>query len=120
MTAAALRRDPGNAFNALAHRARRTPPASLFALESAGLAAALAVWIWTPARMQLALPCLALSAFGLWGIMENVIAAGGRRMDPLFSVIVRSLQFVVAAAGAAAAAVAGYMIIGEMIGTVVS
>lgn len=120
MTAAALRRDPGNVFIALARGARRTPALTLIVLESAGLTLALMVWTWAPARWQLALPCLALSAFGLWGLTDKAIAAGGRRIDPLLFVILRSFQLAVAGAGVTAAAVACYLLIGRAIGTVIS
>jgi hypothetical protein len=120
VTAAALRRDPGNALNALARRARRTSHASLIALEAAGLTIALTVWVLAPGRWQLALPCLAVSAFGLWGLADKVIAAGGRRMDPLVFALLRVFQIVVAACGVAAAAVLGYLIVGRAIGTVIS
>jgi hypothetical protein len=120
VTAAALRRDPGNAFNALATRARRASPASLVALETAGLFAALVVWAFFPARWQYALPLLAFSALGLWGVIDKMIASRGRQIDPLVEAVLRGLQLLVAVAGVTAATIAGYLIIGGAIGTVVS
>jgi hypothetical protein len=116
MTASALRKHPGNILYALAKRARKTSGGALVALESAGLASALAIWIWAPAHWQLALPGLALAAFGLWGIIDKTVAARGRRPDPLVLVILQALRFVVAACGVAAAVSAGYLIVGYLMG----
>jgi len=120
VTAAALRRDPGNAFNALAARARRASPASLVALETLGLIAALAVWIFFPARWQFALPFLASSALGFWGVVDKLIVSRGRQIDPLLEVVLRGLQLLVAIGGVTAAAIAGYLIVGQAIGTIIS
>ncbi|MEO8193428.1 MAG: hypothetical protein ABI681_06225 [Gemmatimonadales bacterium] len=120
MTAASLRHDPGNALTALGDRARSMSSANLVALELAGLAIALALYMWLPRRLAFALPFLALSAFGLWGVVEHVVEERGRRMHRRARLLLRLFQLVFAVAGVVAAAATGYLIVGRLIGTVVS
>ncbi len=120
MTADTLRNDPGNALYALRSRARETDVARLVSVETAGLAGALGIWIWLPSRWPLALPFLALSAFGLWGVTDRTLVAGGRSMPVAFRYVLRSLRWIIVAAGVIAAAASVYLIVGEAIGTVVS
>src|SRR5215217_635515 len=81
MTAAALRRDPGNAFIAIGNAARSASIETLVGLETVGLLGALAIYFWAPSRWPFILPCLALSALGLWGVCELLIGVrnGHRR-----------------------------------------
>ena len=120
MTANVLRNDPGNALNALKARARATPGGRLFGLEATGLAIALAVWIWLPQRWPLALPFLAISAFGLWGATDRALIAGRRRLPRPVRYLLRALRWIVAAAGIIAAVSALYLFVGLLLGTVVS
>ncbi|MDO8502170.1 MAG: hypothetical protein Q7S20_10035 [Gemmatimonadaceae bacterium] len=120
MTADTLRNDPGNALTALAGSARRAPNGWLVGAESIGLAAALAVWIWTPDRWALALPFLALSAYGLWGVVEHVLQEGRRSLPGPVRMTLVAIRFLISAVGVAAAAAAGYAVVGAAIGTVIS
>ncbi len=117
VTVSLPRTEPGNALIALRKRARRTASRSLVTLECAGLAAALAIWIWAPGRWRLALPFLALSSFGLWGVTDRLISANRRRMDPLVEAALRSLRLAIAVAGTACAAAALYLALGKAIGS---
>ena len=120
MTADTLRNDPGNALNALKAQARRWREERLAGVEAIGLAVALAVWIWIPERWPIALPFLAMSAFGLWGITDRTLVAGRRRIPRPLRYALRGLRWVVAAAGVIAAAAALYLFFGALLGTVVS
>jgi hypothetical protein len=120
MSAAALRRDPGNALDALANRARRTSAELLVGVEITGLVIALAIWIFAPDHWILALPFLAMSAFAVSGVIDQTIVAAGRRIDPLMSAVLRSFRVTIVAAAIMALAIAGYIILGRMIGTVIS
>lgn len=120
MTADALRNDPGNALNALKTRARSTRADRLAEIEAAGFAVALAVWIWFPERWKLAIPFLALSAFGLWGITDRTLLSGWKRIPVPVRYVLRTLRWLFAAAGVIAAAATLYLIVGLLIGDVVS
>ncbi len=120
MTADILRNDPGNALSALKLRARRTGGARLFGFEAIGLAISLAVLIWLPERLPLALPFLAMSAFGLWGATDRALVTGWRKFPIPIRFLLRALRWLIAAAGVIAAAAALYVIVGVLLGTVVS
>ena len=120
MTADTLRNDPGNALNALKAQARRWRGERLAGIEAIGLAVALAVWIWIPDRWPFALPFLAMSAFGLWGITDRTLLAGRRRIPRPLRYALRGMRWLVAAAGVIAAVATLYLIFGALIGTVVS
>ena len=120
MTADTLRNDPGNALNALKAQARRWRGERLAGIEATGLAVALAVWIWIPARWPLALPFLAMSAFGLWGITDLTLIAGRGRIPRPLRYVLRGIRWLVAAVGVIAAAAALYLFFGALLGTVVS
>lgn len=120
MTADTLRNDPGNALNALKTQARSWRGERLAGIEAIGLALALAVWIWIPERWPLALPFLAMSAFGLWGITDRTLVAGRRKIPRPLRYALRGMRWLVAATGVIAAAAALYLFFGALIGTVVS
>ena len=120
MTADTLRNDPGNALNALKARARATAIHRLAGIEAVGLAAALAVWIWFPSRWPVALPFLAVSAFGLWGITDRKLLTGWRHIPVPIRYLLRAMRWLFAAAGVIAVAMAIYLIFGVLIGSVVS
>lgn len=119
MTADTLRNDPGNILNALAARARRARSSALAASESVGLAVALAVYVWLPGHWPVALPFLALSAFGLWGLADHVLGAGRRSLSPLMRVAVRSFRWIVGLAGVVTAASVIYILAGILIGEII-
>lgn len=116
MTADILRNDPGNALNALKARARITPSERLAGIEATGLGIALAVWIWLPERWAVALPFLALSAFGLWGITDRTLLSGWRRIPVPIRYLLRAIRWIFAAAGVIAAMATLYAIFGVVVG----
>jgi len=67
---------PSNAtiFTVLADRARLAPDGRLVAYAGAGILAIGIVLIVHPAWWLLVLPCLAFSAFGVWGIADRIVA----------------------------------------------
>ncbi len=120
MTAETLRNDPGNALNALKARARSTRAERLAGIEAAGFAVALGIWIWFPEKWQVAIPFLAVSAFGLWGITDRTLLSGWRYIPVPLRYVLRALRWVFAAAGVTAAAATIYLIFGMLLGDVVS
>jgi len=61
-------------FTVLAGRARVAPDGRLVAYAGAGILGIGVVLIVHPAWWVLILPCLAFSAFGIWGIADRMIA----------------------------------------------
>ncbi|HEX2722921.1 MAG TPA: hypothetical protein VHM24_08385 [Gemmatimonadaceae bacterium] len=110
----------GNALVALRARARATPWDRLVFVQAAGLAAALAVWMWLPAHSELALPFLSLSAFGIWGVVDRTLGAKRRTLAAPARYCLRALRWVVALLGVAAGAATLYLTAGAMIGTIIS
>lgn len=118
MTAARLRRDPGNALVAIADLAKATPNPWLVGIEAAGIAVALGFWIWIPGAWRMSLPFLSLSAYGIWGVIEHFIApVRSRRPTPIRVIMLRPFQLFVAVAGIVAAAVSFFILVGNLIGT---
>lgn len=120
MTADTLRNDPGNGLDALKLGARRTHNSRLVGAEAAGLLLSLGVWTWIPERWPLALPFLAISAFGIWGVTDHTLVAGRRTMSQPLWIFLRVFRWTVGLAGVVAAVAALYLVVGELIGTVVS
>ena len=101
----------------LAAVAKRTPDATLLGLEIAGLVAAIVMIALNPQRVTFALPFVAVSAFGLWGIAEH------RRSNETTRSVRSALsmfQVVVVAAGASALLLLIFAIAGRAIGTIIS
>ena len=119
MTADTLRNDPGNIVNALAARARRTRSSELVASEAAGLAVALGVYVWIPDHWPVALPFLALSAFGLWGVTDHVLVAGRRSLSPELKFALKVFRWIVGVAGVVAAGSVIYIVGGILIGEII-
>lgn len=106
-------------FPALAEGARHASDAKLVGIETFGLAASLAVYLWQPERVQAALPFIAIAMFGLWGVSEHF------RRDLYFrahggTAAVAVFQSLVAAVGVLAAAAALFAVVGRAIGTIIS
>ena len=118
MSAAILREDPGNAFTALANRARRASAGALVSLEAASLGLALCIYWYAPNHWRLVLMCLALGALGLWGVLDQEIARYHRRSN--FRRILRAIQSMVAAAGIVAGGAGFYFLFATVIGTFIS
>jgi hypothetical protein len=123
MNAALLRGvggDRGNAVNALAMRARRASAVTLVFFEAGGLILALSIYAWAPRRWPLILPCVALSAFGLWGLCDRFIESKSGRRFRTHRKILRWLERLIAALGIAAALGAAYLVIGWVMGVYIS
>jgi len=117
----ALARDrDGNALNALASLARRAPDGALVALETAGLAAALSIYAWAPGRWPLILPCIALSAYGIWGLCDRFVQSRSGRRFMTQRRIARSIARLTAAVGIAAALGGAYVFMGWLMGVYIS
>jgi hypothetical protein len=114
MVASFARND--NAFLAAAQRARRSSDRALVAAELTGFTAALGILFWSPTAWIVALPAIALGAFGLWGITDHMIEARRRIIAPL-RWILSGFRFLIAAAGVVAVLATGYAIVGILMGT---
>lgn len=112
--------EPPGAYASLAARARNTSDSLLVALESLGLAASLAILIWIPDRLALALPFLTLAMFGLWGVVEHVRGNPRERVARPASAALAVLQVIAALIGTLAAAATLYAVVGRAIGTIIS
>jgi hypothetical protein len=112
--------EPPGIFQELARRANALSNRTLVSLESAGLAAVLAVLAWAPQRVSIALPFVAMSMFGLWGVTDHA----RRSRDPLAprtaDFLLACIQATAATIGTLAVAAVIFALAGLMIGTVVS
>jgi hypothetical protein len=118
MSAAILRDDRGNAFSALADRARHTSAAALVSLEAVSLGLALSIYWLAPTQWRLILLCLALGALGVWGVLDHEIARYHRRSS--IRRMLRAIQSFVAAAGILAGVAGFYFLFATVIGTFIS
>lgn len=89
-------------------------------MEAAGFAAVLVVFAFTPNNLVLALPFIALSMFGLWGVAEHVRSTAGVPRSRSKSAAISLFQWIAAVIGTVAAAAVLYGAAGRAIGTVVS
>ncbi len=110
--------DSGNAFIALAHRAKATPAPVLVACEIAGFGTALAVCAIAPSLSKIAFPFLAIGAFGLWGIVDHLLESPPRLKSWRRSAL-RAFQLLVAITGIAFAIATGFVAAGWLMGTFV-
>jgi hypothetical protein len=120
VSAALLRNDQGNAFNALANLARRASSGALVSLETTGLVLALGIYAWTPRRWPFILPCVALTAYGLWGMCDRFIESRSGRRYITHRRIFRTLARIIAALGIAAALGGVYLLMGWAMGVYIS
>ena len=118
MISTSVESESGNAFIALARRAKLAPGPFLIACETVGFGAALAVYALIPARSSLALPFLGIGAFGLWGIIDHVLESPPRLKSRRRSLL-RGFQLAIAMAGIACAAATGFLVAGWLMGTFV-
>ena len=118
MSAAVLRDDPGNAFTAIANRARHASAVTLVWLEAVSLALALSIYWWDPARWKLILICLALCALSLWGMLDHEIAPYHRRSNARR--ILRAIQSMTAFIGVVAGGAGVYFLFATVLGTFIS
>jgi hypothetical protein len=110
--------ESGNAFVALAHRAKATPGPMLVACEIAGFGTALVIYAIAPSHASIAFPFLAIGAFGLWGIIDHVLESPPRLKSWRRSAL-RSFQFLVAMMGITFAIATGFVAAGWLMGTFV-
>lgn len=120
MTADGPGTDRGNALTALRSSARRTRDSRLVGVEAAGLLFSLVVWVWIPERWPLALPFLVVSAFGIWGVTDHALIAGRSTMSDAVWNFLRCFRWIVGFAGVTAAVLVLYIVVGKLVGTVVS
>lgn len=120
MTADTLRRDPGNALVAIAALARSLPDPVLVGIETAGLAALLAVYIVLPERWVMALPFSPLVSFGIWGVSDRMIASHPGHRYRIHRRVLRVFQSLVATIGTVALVLGGYALIGWTMGVFIS
>ena len=118
MSAAVLGDDPGNAFTAIANRARNASAVALVSLEAVSLSLALSLYWWAPARWKLILICLALCALGLWGMLDHEIARYHRRSN--VRRILRAIQSLTAFVGVVAGGAGVYFLFATVLGTFIS
>lgn len=110
--------DSGNAFVAIAVRARSTRAPVLVACEVAGFGAALAIYALIPGRTALALPFAAAGAFGLWGTVDHLLESPPRIRSWRRSLL-RQFQLLVALVGMGFALAAGFAAAGWLMGVFV-
>jgi len=110
--------DSGNAFVALARRARATPGPVLVACEVFGFSLALIVYAIAPAHSALAFPFLGIGAFGLWGTIDHVLESPPRLRSWRRSAL-RGFQLMIALAGIGCAMATGFLAAGWLMGTFV-
>ena len=104
----------------LASRARAMPDLLLAALESLGVLGVLSILAWNQDTLELALPFLALSMFGFWGIAEHARQIRDPlRRDPIATAL-SALQGICVLIGACSIAAAIFTAIGWAIGPIVS
>jgi hypothetical protein len=118
MMSPSLEHDSGNAFVAIARRARTTPGPWLVVCEIAGFTSALAIYALVPSHSSAALPFLAAGAFGLWGTIDHVLESPPRVRSWRRSAL-RALQLLTSAAGIACAVATGFVLAGWLMGTFV-
>ena len=120
MTAAALRRDPGNAVVAVADFARSLSLELLVALETIGLVGGLAIYTAAPRRWPLTLPCIALACFALWGVFDHWVTDLTSHRQKKQRRILRITGRLIAVIGVLAALLAAYALIGWLMGVYIS
>ena len=120
MTAAALRRDPGNAVVAIAGFARSLRVELLVALETVGLAATLAIYAASPGLWPFFLPAIALTCFALWGVCDRWVTRLTSHRQKKQRRILRVTARSIAVIGVVAALLAAYALIGWTMGVYIS
>ncbi|HUQ46910.1 MAG TPA: hypothetical protein VM053_01555 [Gemmatimonadaceae bacterium] len=104
-----------NAFVAIGLWARRMSDRKLVGAEVAGFGGAVAVVALTPGSIEIALLATALGSLGLWGVTDHMFEARDRLAAPLRWML-KSFRFAIAAAGISAVILAGYALIGRLMG----
>ena len=101
----------------LASIAKHTSDAVLLCLEIAGLLAIILMIALSPGHITFALPFVAVSAFGLWGIAEH--RRSGETARSIRSAL-SVFQLIIVIAGVSAILLLIFAIAGRAIGTIIS
>ncbi|HEX6575566.1 MAG TPA: hypothetical protein VF042_11400 [Gemmatimonadaceae bacterium] len=120
MTAATLRRDPGNALFAIADFARSLSLQALVTIEGLALASGLAFYAFSPRAWPLEMPCVAITSFALWGICDRLVSTLTSHREKNKRRALRIIGRVVAAAGVLSALLSVYLMIGWLMGVYIS
>lgn len=112
--------EPPSLFAMLAGKARRAPDGVLAALAGVGGVAAVALSAFRPAWWAFALPLVSAGAFGLWGILERVVAERESPRSPSYDRAMSVAQWLAAAIGTVSAIVTVFALLGFFLGTIIS
>ena len=112
--------DADNIFTSLMARARGTPDTVLVSLGAAGSVLALGTLVFAPHFRALALPGLAVVAFGGWGLIDHFIMANVLRLSNDRRHFMRFVQRSIGAAGVVAGLASLFVLFGLALGTFVS
>lgn len=118
MTSQRLESESGNAFLAIAERARTIRAPVLVTCELLGFAAALTVYALAPSRSSFAYPFLSIGAFGLWGTIDHLLESPPRLKSWRRSLL-RKFQLVIGLAAISCACATGFVAAGWLMGTFV-
>lgn len=110
--------ESGNAFVAIAERARSIRGPILVACEILGFAGALTIYALVPNHLSFAYPFLSIGAFGLWGTIDHLLESPPR-LKSWRRTLLRKFQFVIALAAIACASATGFVAAGWLMGTFV-
>lgn len=110
--------DSGNAFVAIAERARSIRAPFLVACEILGFASALTIYALVPDHLSFAYPFLAIGAFGLWGTIDHLLESPPRLRSWRRSLL-RKFQLLIGLAAIACACASGFVAAGWLMGTFV-
>jgi hypothetical protein len=108
-------RNSSNAFVAIGQKAREISDRTLVLGEFAGFAVAVAVLAWAPRTLEIIFLAIAVGALGLWGVIDHMHEARRRTSAPI-KWMLSSFRFTIAAVGITAAILAGYALIGRLMG----
>lgn len=115
-------------LHAIATRARRTSDAALVACAVAGLVAVGGL-LWMDGRgWGVLLPTIALGLWGAWGVVDRTLRertllradSAAPRAQPLADDVLRALRIVLAVAGVATGAAGALMLLGMLLGKIIS
>lgn len=104
-----------NAFVAVADKARQMSDRALVSAEAGGFALAIAMLVWAPHTLELALITAAFGALGLWGVTDHMLESHRRLYMPI-RLLLKGFRSLIAALGTASAIAAGYAFVGRLMG----
>ena len=118
MTSQRLESKSGNAFVAIAERARSIRAPVLIACEVLGFASALAIYALVPGHSSFAYPFLSIGAIGLWGTIDHLLESPPRLKSWRRSLL-RKFQLAIGLTAIACACATGFVAAGWLMGTFV-